>query len=64
MVICGSSLKDKGVHPVLDCIIDYLPSPLETPALEAIDNKGTAVTVKGDPSGSLAALVFKVISHY
>lgn len=66
-VLCGSAFKNKGVQPVLDAIIDYLPSPLEVPPVRAakIDNRGNEIgeiEMTADPDGKLAALTFKIIS--
>lgn len=60
MVLFGSSLKNKGVQPVLDAVVDFLPSPLESAALEAVDDKEKPVSLTADPSAELAALAFKV----
>jgi len=62
-VFCGSSLKNKGVQPLLDAVVDYLPSPLDVPATEGHHPK-TGVTVQRGPddSGPLSALVFKLAS--
>jgi elongation factor G len=62
IVLCGSSLKNKGVHPILDCIVEYLPSPLEKQAAEAIDEEGNAVSVQCDAEQPLCALAFKVVN--
>jgi elongation factor G len=60
-VMCGSSLKNKGVQPMLDAIIDYLPSPLDVPPVHGTDPKsGEELTRKPDPSAPLSALAFKI----
>ncbi len=60
-VMCGSSLKNKGVQPMLDAIIDYLPSPLDVPPVHGTDPKtGEELTRKPDPNAPLAALAFKI----
>jgi elongation factor G len=62
-VLCGSSFRNKGVQPLLDSVIDYLPSPLDMPPVTGVDKKtGQAVQRSADPSGPLAALAFKIIS--
>lgn len=60
-VLCGTSLRDKGVQPLLDAICDYLPSPADRPPVTATDLKsGEAVTRRQDASELLTALVFKI----
>ena len=60
-VLCGSSLKNKGVQPLLDAVIDYLPSPLDVPAISGINkDSGAEVAVLPNPEGDLAILAFKV----
>ena len=62
-VLCGSALRNKGVQPVLDAIVDYLPSPLEVPAIVGLDPKsGEEVARHADPSEPFAALVFKIVT--
>ncbi len=63
-VFAGSSLKNKGVQPVLDAVIDYLPSPLEIPPARgyAPDNPDTILERPVDDNGPLAALVFKIVA--
>ena len=62
-VFCGSSLKNKGVQPLLDAVVDYLPSPLDIPDVKGIDpktdNEVTRATSEDEP---LAALIFKIVS--
>jgi elongation factor G len=62
-VFCGSSLKNKGVQPLLDAVIDYLPSPLDVPAVVGMDPKTekeiTRLTSDDEP---LCALIFKIVS--
>ena len=60
-VLCGTSLKDKGVQPLLDAVAWYLPSPLDRPATEATDLKsGEKVTRKPETKELLSSLVFKI----
>ena len=59
-VLCGSALRNKGVQKVLDAVVDYLPSPLDTPPVEGVDFEGNKVTRKTDKGEPLAALAFKV----
>ena len=62
-VFCGSSLKNKGVQLLLDAVIDYLPSPLEVPAVKGIDPRNDK-EVERQPSldEPLCALIFKIVS--
>lgn len=60
-VYCGTSLRNKGVQPVLDAVVDYLPSPLDLPPTKGTNpDTGAEETRVNDPSGSLAALAFKI----
>ena len=60
-VLCGTALRNRGVHPLLDAVIDYLPSPLDVPSVEGMNPRsGEAIIRAADPSDSLAALAFKV----
>ncbi|MEN6643314.1 MAG: elongation factor G [Armatimonadia bacterium] len=61
-VLCGSAFKNKGVQPLLDAVVEYLPSPLDVPALEAITTKDEPILVEPSADGPLAALVFKVVT--
>jgi len=60
-VLCGSSLKNKGVQKLLDAIVAYLPSPLDVPAVQGIDPKTDETTErKADAGEHTAALAFKI----
>jgi elongation factor G len=62
-VLCGSAFKNKGVQPLLDAVVDYLPSPLDVPAIKAIDVK-TEEEVARPPSDDapLSMLAFKIMN--
>lgn len=60
-VLCGSALKNKGVQPLLDAIVDYLPSPLDIPPVRGTHPvTGEEMTRTADPDGPFAALAFKI----
>ncbi len=60
-VCCGTSYRNKGVQPLLDAIVDYLPSPLEIPPTEATDLSGeNKIILESDKDAQLAALAFKI----
>jgi elongation factor G len=62
-VILGSAFKNKGVQPLLDAVIDYLPSPLDVPPMHGIDPKsGDEITREPAPDEPFSALAFKVMS--
>ncbi len=62
-VFCGSSLRNKGVQPLLDAVIDYLPSPLDVPAVRGIDPKTEKELVHETSNDEpLCALMFKIVS--
>ncbi|MDP8946485.1 MAG: elongation factor G [Actinomycetota bacterium] len=61
-VFCGSAFKNKGVQPLLDGVIDYLPSPLDVPPIHGLTPDGEEVTREADENGPLAALAFKIQS--
>jgi len=64
-VLCGSAFKNRGVQPMLDAVVDYLPSPLDVPAIEAHDPKDEEKIIErhADADEPFAALAFKVVSH-
>jgi elongation factor G len=63
-VLCGSAFKNKGVQPMLDAIVDYLPSPVDIPPVKGheVGNEEQVVLRKADPSEPFAALAFKIMS--
>ncbi len=63
-VFCGSSLRNKGVQPILDAIIDYLPSPADIPPVVGLDpeNPEKTLTRPADDDAPLSALVFKIVA--
>lgn len=62
-VFCGSSLKNKGVQPMLDAVIDYLPAPIDVPSVTGIDpDSGETVIRKTDDDEPFCALVFKIVA--
>jgi len=64
-VLCGSAFKNRGVQPMLDAVVDYLPSPLDVPATEGTDPRNEEKTIERHPDASepFAALAFKVAVH-
>jgi elongation factor G len=64
-VFCGSAFKNKGVQPMLDAVIDYLPSPLDIPAVKGCDphHQPRELERRADASDPFAALAFKVVAH-
>ncbi len=62
-VLCGSAFKNKGVQPMLDAVVDFLPSPLDIPAVTAIDVKTEADTTrKADDNEKFSGLAFKIMT--
>ena len=63
-VVCGSAFKNKGVQPLLDAVVDYLPSPLDVPPVEGSDPRDEEKTLirKADDSEPFAALIFKIMT--
>jgi elongation factor G len=60
-VFCGSAFKNKGVQPLLDAVVDYLPSPLDVPPIKGIDSKGNEVVRRPSDSEPMALLAFKIM---
>src|SRR5690606_5849868 len=64
-VLCGSAFKNRGVQPMLDAVIDYLPNPLDVGAIDARDPRDEEKIIERhpDPKDPFAALAFKVAVH-
>ena len=60
--MCGTALGNKGIKPLLDAVIDYLPSPLDVEAIECVDDKGNEVLRHPSESEPFTALAFKVMT--
>ena len=61
-VLCGSAFKNKGVQPLLDAIIDYLPSPLDLPPVRGVDLQGGEKSFSANNGHPLSALAFKIMN--
>jgi elongation factor G len=63
-VLCGSAFKNKGVQPMLDAIVDYLPSPIDIPPVQghAVDHVEDVIERAPDPEAPFSALAFKIMS--
>src|SRR3712207_823443 len=64
-VLCGSAFKNKGVQPMLDAVIDYLPSPLDVKPMigHKVGDESVEIIRKPDASEPFSALAFKVAAH-
>jgi elongation factor G len=64
-ILCGSAFKNKGVQPMLDAVVDYLPTPLDVPAVEGGDPRDEEKRILRKPTTEepFAALAFKVMTH-
>ena len=62
-VVCGTSYKNKGVQKLLDAIVDYMPSPLDVPAIEGVNPKTEDSEIRcADDSAPFSALAFKIMT--
>jgi elongation factor G len=62
-VLCGSAFKNKGVQPMLDAVVDFLPSPLDVPSVKGLEVDGdTEMTRKADDSEPFSGLAFKIMT--
>ncbi|HWH26362.1 MAG TPA: elongation factor G [Pseudolysinimonas sp.] len=64
-VFCGSAFKNRGVQPMLDAVVDYLPSPLDMPAIEGHDVRDEEKVIErhADANEPFSALAFKIMTH-
>jgi elongation factor G len=64
-VLCGSAYKNKGVQPMLDAVVDYLPSPMDVPSIDghAVGHEETIIQRHSDAKEPFSALAFKIVSH-
>jgi elongation factor G len=61
-MLCGTAFKNKGVQPMLDAVVDYLPAPTEVQNIRGEDMDGNPIEVKSTDDGSFAALAFKIMT--
>ncbi|GLH70847.1 elongation factor G 2 [Geothrix rubra] len=61
-MMCGSAFKNKGVQPMLDAVVSYMPSPLDIPAIKGMDGDGNEVERKADDAEPFSALIFKIMA--
>lgn len=61
-VLCGAAFRNKGVQPLLDAIVDFLPSPLDIPPVKGVNLKGQELTFSANNGHPLSALAFKIMN--
>ena len=61
-VLCGTAFKNKGIQPLLDAVVDYLPSPLDIGEVHCTDMKGEETTRKPDDAEPMSGLAFKIMT--
>ncbi len=61
-ILCGSSFKNKGVQPMLDAVVDFLPSPLDIPPAHGTNLRGDEDLYRGPNDDAFAALAFKIVA--
>jgi elongation factor G len=60
-VLCGSAFRNKGVQPLLDAVVDYLPSPRDVPPIRGVDDDGNDVVRHADDNEPMSLLAFKIV---
>ncbi|MFP5324554.1 MAG: elongation factor G, partial [Gammaproteobacteria bacterium] len=61
-MLCGTAFKNKGVQPLLDAVLDYLPSPVDIPPVKGMDDREQEVLRRADDNEKFAALAFKLMT--
>ena len=61
-ILCGSALKNKGVQPMLDAVIDFLPSPIDVPPIKGTNMKGDQEITRSATDPGFSALAFKIVA--
>jgi len=62
-VVCGAAFKNKGIQPLLDAVVDYLPSPIDVPAIVGVDpESGESVERQSSDEAPFASLIFKIVT--
>ena len=61
-ILCGSAFKNKGVQPMLDAVVDFLPSPLDIPPAKGSNMRGDEDVFRGPNDDAFAALAFKIVA--
>ena len=61
-VLCGSAYQHKGVQPLLDAVVDFLPAPIDVPPMPAIDKNGKEIVCETKDDAPFAALAFKIMN--
>jgi elongation factor G len=61
-MMCGSAFKNKGVQPMLDAVVSYMPSPLDIAAIKGVDADGNEVIRRADDKEPFSALIFKIMA--
>ncbi|MDY6863060.1 MAG: elongation factor G [Thermodesulfobacteriota bacterium] len=61
-ILCGAAFKNKGVQPLIDTVVDYLPSPLDTKGIRGLNGENNEELRQADPKASFLALAFKIMT--
>src|SRR5690625_5709076 len=61
-LLCGTAFKNKGVQRMLDAILDYMPSPVDIPPVEGLDDEGETISRQASDKEPMSALAFKLMT--